>query len=116
MSNYPAGVTDATIDDYFGPDEPEADDVIVPSDILSRWIEECREDGHEHHLLMHAWEYLKESGRLHSTGLAEVATARFIANGRDPRLDALGVPRIAFDLNAPLVPLVDTREDVEGRP
>lgn len=81
-SNYPAGVTDRTIDDHFGPDEPEMDEVIVPRDILDRLIEDGCEDGMERAGLVAlegARVYLARAGRLESSGFAEIAAARFLA-------------------------------------
>ena len=85
-NNYPAGVTDRTIDDYFGPDEPEAQEVITPRDILDRLIDDGCEDGMERDGLVAlegARVYLAREGRLESNGLAAVALARFLAGGRD---------------------------------
>ena len=84
-SNYPAGVTNQTIDDYFGPDEPEMDEVIVPRDILDRLIEDGCEDGMERAGLVAlegARVYLARAGRLESSGFAEIALDRFLAGDR----------------------------------
>jgi hypothetical protein len=80
-NNYPPGVTDADIDDYFGPDEPESDEVITPRDILDRLIEENADemDGAGLDALEGARNYLAREGRLDSNGLAEIALARFLA-------------------------------------
>lgn len=82
MSNYPAGVTNQTIDDSFGPDEPEAEDVIVPSDILDRLIEDGCEDGMEREGLVAlegARRYLIRERLYRNNGMAAVAAARFAA-------------------------------------
>jgi len=78
-NNYPAGVTDATIDDYFGPDQPEDLEVITPREILDRLIEEgCEEmDAEGLYALEGARVYLARMNRLDSTGMADVALARF---------------------------------------
>lgn len=86
MSNYPAGVTDQTIDDYFGPDEPESEDVIVPADILERLIEDACEDNMAARglpMLLGAKVYLILEGRYYSDGIAAVALARFLAGDRN---------------------------------
>jgi hypothetical protein len=82
-SNYPAGVTDQTIDDYFGPDEPEeTEEVITPRDILDRLIGSLPRYGMEREGLVAlegARIYLAREGRLESSGFAEIAAARFLA-------------------------------------
>jgi len=86
MGNYPAGVTDADIDARFGPDEPEAEEVITPREILDRLIEDGCMDGMEREGLVAlegARVYLARAGRLESTGLADIALARFCAGRRD---------------------------------
>ena len=80
-SNYPAGVTNQTIDDYFGPDEPEMDEeVITPRDILSRLIQEATGEGRR--ILQGALEYLWREHRLDSNAEATVALDRFLAGDR----------------------------------
>jgi hypothetical protein len=89
--NYPAGVTDAAIDDLLGPDEPEIEEVITPRDILDRLIEDGCEDGMERRglaALEGARVYLEREGRLDSDGIYIVAFARFLAEGGEPFREA----------------------------
>jgi len=81
MSNYPAGVTNKTIDDYFGPDEPEeTEEVITPRDILSRLIQEATGEGRR--MAQSALEYLWREHRLDDA----TGTARYVYPAQ--RLDA----------------------------
>lgn len=102
--NYPAGVTNQTIDDYFGPDEPEMDEeVITPRDILSRLIQEATGEGRR--ILQGALEYLWREHRLDSNAEATVALDRFLAGDRAAQRGG------AMILGEPLTPLVDMKEE-----
>jgi hypothetical protein len=64
-SNYPAGVTDATIDALFGGDDFEPGEPVVwASDILTRLLHES--DGKGREIIEDAMEHLASEGRLHA--------------------------------------------------